>query len=311
MARISGSIRLSKRQTSFILNRFRIDEQQADNIDLICLEILKNQPHNLAIHSEDEKINFILAWISTQCISLSHFEWIDIKNKRMCDYLWSMFCMLTTRQLIKFKDEYFRGELTINQDGIVHENTYFPRLQEDEHYRALKLDLLPKDSNAKKELIINFIDALDFESDYKKNLIEKAKEKWILICKKNDVSNWVDDDDDDKKTWAWHYLHQENTPIWFINNDKRNDYSEGVITTFDLLCDHPDKRALTLSKMKSAWSQKAYRDRNNGKKSVSIVLPEEVIKNLDYICQKTDRRKNEVVARLIRNEYDKVHKGKD
>ena len=61
--------------------------------------------------------------------------------------------------------------------------------------------------------------------------------------------------------------------------------------------------------MKSAWSQKAYRDKNNGKKAVSIVLSEDIIKKLDFICENTDRRKNEVVTRLIREEYDKIKKG--
>ena len=90
-----------------------------------------------------------------------------------------------------------------------------------------------------------------------------------------------------------------------MNDAHKLDKLHGVITTFDLLNEYQDKRALLKTNMKSAWSQKAYRDKNNGKKAVSIVLPEDIIKMLDGICVKTDRRKNEVITRLIREEYDK------
>jgi predicted transcriptional regulator len=51
------------------------------------------------------------------------------------------------------------------------------------------------------------------------------------------------------------------------------------------------------------------RNKNNGKRAVSIVLSEDIIKKLDFVCENTDRRKNEVVTRLIREEYDKIKKG--
>jgi len=39
------------------------------------------------------------------------------------------------------------------------------------------------------------------------------------------------------------------------------------------------------------------------------VLPEKTISMLDEICIKTDRRKNEVIIRLIQAEYEQIKKG--
>lgn len=299
-------MKLTRRHISLISKKFEIDAQHADNINVVYPKIYNYAALEI---NEDQKRDAISGWINQQCLPSTDFDWINIKNQRMCDFVWSLLRMMKNEVLpIILDSQNMPSILKAPQEFIFHTAQSHP-LPSEHIYTILNIEPLPKDSQTKKDTIIEFFDLWSVTKEAKAIALDKIKYKWMLVSKKNDVSNWVVDDD--KKTWAWHYLHQENTPIWFINNDNRNDYSDGVITTFDLLCDHPDKRALTLSKMKSAWSQKAYRDRNNGKKSVSIVLPEDVIKNLDYICQKTDRRKNEVVARLIRNEYDKIHKGKD
>ncbi|MGL6535209.1 hypothetical protein ACSZN5_20620 [Aeromonas caviae] len=125
------------------------------------------------------------------------------------------------------------------------------------------------------------------------------------------MKTWIENCD---SKWAWSYLFENpktgnnNPPIWFINRDNSSATKDCIVTLFDLLNEVPPARELTLRKMKSAWSQKSFRDKNNGKKSVSVVLPEKIISMLDEICMKTDRRKNEVIIRLIRDEYEKISK---
>ena len=123
---------------------------------------------------------------------------------------------------------------------------------------------------------------------------------------------WVDKCDNE---WAWSYLFENiktginRPPVWFINRDNSSTIQDCIITLFDLLNEIPPARELMLRKMKSAWSQKYFRDKNNGKRSVSVVLPEKTINMLDEICIKTDRRKNEVIIRLIQAEYEQIKKG--
>lgn len=51
--------------------------------------------------------------------------------------------------------------------------------------------------------------------------------------------------------------------------------------------------------MKSAWSQKKYRDSNNGKKACSFQLDERDINLLDKLCRLHRRNKNEMIEILI------------
>ncbi len=241
----------------------------------------------------------IIAWVGNECIDLPLFDWIDTKNSRLCIYVWSY-----VRLLNKSSFENIPGTLSLNQSDILDTKTM--SLGRQCFYEIANIESLPKDNKTRKENIIEFFDLIDLNTLQKKELLDKLKLKWMRCTEKNEVFNWTNKNN---QQWAWHYLFKDNPPIWFINNNQPDNYLNGVVATFDLLNDDPDKRELLISKMKSAWSQKAYRDKNNGKKAVSIVLSENIIKKLDFICENTDRRKNEIVTRLIREEYDKIKEG--
>ena len=147
---------------------------------------------------------------------------------------------------------------------------------------------------------------LDASPILKGKIINELERKWITYSEKKDVDKWINKEN---QAWAWNYIYANSNPVWFYDNGQFNNLQDGIVTTFDLLNEIPDSRQLLLKNMKSAWSQKAYRDKNNGKKAVSIVLSEDIIKKLDFICENTDRRKNEVVTRLIREEYEKIKEG--
>ncbi|MGL6574766.1 hypothetical protein ACSZOD_16835 [Aeromonas hydrophila] len=190
------------------------------------------------------------------------------------------------RLLNKSSFENIPGTLSLNQSDILDTKTM--SLGRQFFYEIANIESLPKDNKTRKENIIEFFDLIDRNTLQKKELLDKLKLKWMRCTEKNEVFNWTNKNN---QQWAWHYLFKDNAPIWFINNNQPDNYLNGVVATFDLLNDDPDKRELLISKMKSAWSQKAYRDKNNGKKAVSIVLSEDIIKKLDLICENTDRRK--------------------
>ncbi|MGL6367579.1 hypothetical protein ACSZMZ_18430 [Aeromonas veronii] len=145
-----------------------------------------------------------------------------------------------------------------------------------------------------KKLYHLFFDIINTTNEQKIKDVDSLKTKWQIASQKIDVKLWVDKCDDE---WAWSYLFENiktgnnKPPIWFINRDNSSTIKYCIITLFDLLNEIPPARELMLRKMKSAWSQKSFRDKNNGKRSVSVVLPEKTISMLDDICMKTDRRK--------------------
>lgn len=310
MAEIMELINLDQREIRFISKLLNLDiiptsdksisfgminkkkQDIANRLAFISLYFQSNKDIN-----EEQIIN----WVRNECVDLSLFDWIDTKNSRLCIYAWSYIRLLKKSS---FKQILATHIPSLNRSDIFETQTL--SLDGQYFYEIANIESLPKDNKARKESIIDFFDLINFYPSQKKELLDQLKLKWMRSTEKNDICNWISKNN---QQWAWHYLFKDNSPIWFINNNQPDNYLNGVVTTFDLLNDDPDKRELLISKMKSAWSQKSYRDKNNGKKAVSIVLSEDIIKKLDFICENTDRRKNEVVTRLIREEYEQIKKG--
>ncbi|WP_139123881.1 MULTISPECIES: hypothetical protein [unclassified Aeromonas] len=257
------------------------------------LNSLMGQPasHELVIKS-----------IKSECINETNFSWIDTKNDRLCSYVWAYI-----RSLTKYPDASpLTMDVGIRIDGA------FEASQTFHVYNNWSLDLSPTNNISKKNCIISFFDIINVTNEQKIKDVEFLKLRWQSAGQKMDVKTWIENCD---SKWAWSYLFENpktgnnNPPIWFINRDNSSATKDCIVTLFDLLNEVPPARELMLRKMKSAWSQKSFRDKNNGKKSVSVVLPEKIISMLDEICIKTDRRKNEVITRLIQAEYEKIKKG--
>ncbi|MGY3961268.1 ribbon-helix-helix domain-containing protein [Aeromonas popoffii] len=305
MPQAINSVGLTNRQINYLSKVIpNVDFNHIYDEQTLLNEIQKNANAILSrsaykVFSSKQNINKVtlIDYINFECMELSNFDWIDTENERLCDYIWSYVRILkpSTPHYNFYID---KADIFNTGKGLNLTSNYLSEIN--------KTPLLPKDNKAKKASIICFFDLLNNEPKIKNTMLNTLKEKWIFVSKIRDVVQWVDSNN---KEWAWNYLYKGSNPIWFIENGHQKNHLNGIITTFDLLNDAEDRRELLLAKMKSAWSQKTYRDKNNGKKSVSIVLSEDIIKRLDFICETTDRRKNEVVTRLIREEYEQIKKG--
>lgn len=298
---------LTIREFNFICRVIRINPNK-ELKDMSIVDAFNANPslftnrvsHSLPQEISDDVISRLIKIAKFECIDNNFFDWIDINNHRQCNYIWSFIRCLKTNNFKKI----LMISVDIGKDDIIRPSEDYAEL-EQHLYIGLMLESLPKNNKEKKDCFIAFIDLLNLEPHDKKELLNKIKLKWVRGSEKRDVVNWVSKDN---QSWAWNYLHDNKNPVWFIDTNLSTSLQDGIITTFDLLMDVPDTRELLFKKMKLAWSQKTYRDKDNGKKSVNIVLSEDIIKKLDSICVMTDRRKNEVMTRLIREEYDKVKK---
>lgn len=257
------------------------------------LNSLMGQPasHELVIKS-----------IKSECINETNFSWIDTKNDRLCNYVWAYIRSLTIYPI---------GSPSTMDIGVRIDGAF--DISNSLHmYNILNLDLSPTNNASKKNCIISFFDIINTTNKQKVIDVAILKNKWQIASQKIDAKLWVDKCDNE---WAWSYLFENiktginRPPVWFINRDNSSTIKDCIITLFDLLNEIPPARELILRKMKSAWSQKSFRDKNNGKRAVSVVLPEKIISMLDEVCIKTDRRKNEVITRLIQAEYEQIKKG--
>ncbi|ENC9557999.1 hypothetical protein ACSZMY_11080 [Aeromonas hydrophila] len=311
---IKHTISLSKREREFVLRLLNKDiSLSVSDEDIIShlsnnSSILINRANcglGSPLRSFEGKVaprELIIKSIKSECISETNFNWIDTKNDRLCNYIWSYIRSLTQYPVVSpsTMDVGVRIDGAFEATGGLHV------------YNIYNLDLSPTNNVSKKNCIISFFDIINTTNEQKIKDVDSLKTKWQIASQKIDVKLWVDKCDDE---WAWSYLFENiktgnnKPPIWFINRDNSSTIKYCIITLFDLLNEIPPARELMLRKMKSAWSQKSFRDKNNGKRSVSVVLPEKTISMLDDICMKTDRRKNEVIIRLIQEEYEQIKKG--
>lgn len=311
---IKPTIFLSKRERVFVLRLLNKDV----SLPVTDEEIISHLSNNISILTNRANCNIgsplmcfegdvaprksIIESIKSECISETNFSWIDTKNDRLCNYVWSYI-----RSLTKYPDASpLTMDVGIRIDGA------FEASQTFHVYNNWSLDLSPTNNISKKNCIISFFDIINATNEQKIKDVEFLKLRWQSAGQKMDVKTWIENCD---SKWAWSYLFENlktgnnNPPIWFINRDNSSATKDCIVTLFDLLNEVPPARELMLRKMKSAWSQKLFRDKNNGKKSVSVVLPEKIISMLDEVCIKTDRRKNEVIIRLIQAEYEQIKKG--
>lgn len=291
MEEIMELINLDQREIRFISKLLNLDITPKSEKSIALGMINERKPYILnrlsfnslgLNHDSDIDEERIINWVSNECIDISLFDWIDTKNNRLCIYVWSYISLLNESSL-----KNILGTLSLNRSDIL--NTKAHSLGGQYFYESMNIESLPKDNKTRKENIIDFFDLININALHKNKLLAQLKLKWMHSTEKNNIFNWANKNN---QQWAWNYLFKDSHPIWFINSNQPDNYLNGIITTFDLLNDDPDKKELLISKMKSAWPQKVYRDKNNGKKAVSIVLSEDIIKKLDFICENTDRRKN-------------------
>ncbi len=311
---IPSTISLSQREREFIL-RLLNKEINSDIKNEALINHLSNNIKLLTDRANCDILSplrcfegklvpgeLIIEKIKSECISEKNFSWIDTKNDRLCNYIWSYIRSLTIYPVVSPSTI----DVGVRIDGA------FEVTGSKHVYNIWSIDPCPTNNVSKKKCIISFFDTLDATNIQKTIDLEILKEKWRMVSQKMDVKAWIEKCD---HAWAWSYLFENiktgnnKPPIWFINKDNSSAIKDCIITLFDLLNEIPTARELMLRKMKSAWSQKSFRDKNNGKRSVSVVLPEKTISMLDEICMKKDRRKNEVIIRLIQEEYEQIKKG--
>jgi hypothetical protein len=336
-------LNLSKRELNLVCNIHHVDKNKFEPVKLHVDELLSAISENRQnlhgrvnldrIHNELGSKNIIIprespeyfkVMVNAECLDRSHFEWINTNNYRLCNFLWAYVNSAKTRTYNKITHNNLSlgdnkppsrnaHELYLPENAIIVEND-LDEFDGNNIFHTLGNTFrfnysIPKNNDEIKDNVISYFDTWNVLLDEKAENIKFLENKWNFIKNSDDIEVWITLQELEKSNWAWSYIHKTKVPNWFINNGDKHDKRNGIIATFDLLHEYKYKRALLKKSMKSAWSQKAYRDKNNGKKAVSIVLSEDIIKKLDFICENTDRRKNEVVTRLIREEYEQIKKG--
>lgn len=206
--------------------------------------------------------------------------WVDKNNIRLCNWLWCFF--KKRRSSYSFNSIYLND---IHSDGNPHTNI--------ERYNSI-INSLNK-LNTSKEKKIEFIN--DLKETWSDHIVKYIKIK-SLINEKNIIQT----------IWAYKYIEKTfnkrlNRDIFDVDND--GDYYHIIICYFDSIENSYEKNDKFTS-LKNAWSQKKYRDDNNGKKSYNFNMSIDITKKLDMLSIKSNRSKSYIIEELINSEYMKL-----
>ncbi|WIG76976.1 hypothetical protein KFZ67_11710 [Photobacterium damselae] len=208
--------------------------------------------------------------------------WIDKNNIRLCNWLWSL--------INKRRTTYRFRHIDINE---------------------IYLD---RNSNTNIERYNNLINSLYRLNTSKENKIEfinQLKKLWTCkIIKYTKIKDLINEKDINQTIWAYKYIEKTYNRTFSrntinINNDE--DYYHVIICYFDSIENQYEKND-KFTRLKQAWSQKKYRDNNNGKKSYSFNMSVDIAKKLDVLAINSNRNKNYIVEELINTEYFKLKK---
>lgn len=208
--------------------------------------------------------------------------WIDKNNIRLCNWLW---CFLKKRRSSYILNSIYLND--VHSYGNPHTNI--------ERYNS----------------IINSLNKLNASKENKIDFIDKLKEIWSNdIVKYIKIKNLINEKNIKQTIWAYKYIEKTfnkrlNRDIFDVDND--SNYYDIIICYFDSIENSYEKNDKFTS-LKNAWSQKKYRDDNNGKKSYSFNMSIDIANKLELLAISSNRSKNYIVEELINNEYSKLKK---
>lgn len=206
------------------------------------------------------------------------FEWLN--NKIASCYVWTSLINTTTTEINPNTGNFkYLYEMLFPHHVPMTEST---------HYK--KVILFFDYWSAKKELKISLLDFI--KNNYSFYLEEKSPFKWL---NKNDQ---------DMCDWAWAYFKNH------IELNFRYDQPSNSIEKFSYLHAYyyywpasKSEKELFRIKISKANSQLKFRGSVENKKSLNTYINEETKMKLDYLCNKKNKKINELIELLINKEY--------
>jgi hypothetical protein len=309
----------SFRECAFYIDYLRREfrDVKLDDIDHFnnineCIEMIEKEVAYLAKNS-GKPINQFISKIQTdfkaQQLRDEDLLWLDKSNDRFCNWVW---CYLKSESSKYRREDRNRTsslttmKLDSRLDDILGRNE-----EKRFNYADLHSITFKNTSNnlhdRRKDIIESFL-ASEVNLTKQKEMIQALISKWSPIFNDKRIVNWLEKNNSLQYEWAWEYLNKFDSrifqEIWIPTND--NELKNAIVTLFDMLQDRPDRKTLLIGNIKRAWSQKKFRDKNEGKKAYSISMTEKTKQQLDNLAEQKGLKINETIEQLIKNEFEKL-----
>lgn len=159
-----------------------------------------------------------------------------------------------------------------------------------------------KDSDHHYAQICAFFDGWVLPVMLKQNLMSELKNAWSKSSSRPLKFDWLDGKNDSQCKWAWGYA-KNNYPICNLFYPKSSmENRDFIIAVFDSV-EHESDAVLGLMKFRKAWSQRVFREKQEGKVPLNTYVSKEAKEMLDMISRRYDEKMYKTLERIIKEFY--------
>lgn len=137
-------------------------------------------------------------------------------------------------------------------------------------------------------------------------IIQEICKRWEEIINDERMINFLSNKPSTKSEFAYKKIKELSEERWLFRETPRTCEEKhwSTITAFDLI-DDKYKKELIIQKIKRAWSQKKYKEKDNAKKPYSISMTPDTKKKLDKIADFVDGKICDAISRIIDEEFER------
>ncbi|WP_157956700.1 hypothetical protein [Salinicola halimionae] len=215
----------------------------------------------------------------------AEFSWLK-ENKRASNFAWLWLKTATANDFRELCDSSALPPVAESE----RECTYFDSILGRQ---------LSKDSDHHYAQICAFFDSWLFPVSFKQNLMSGLKNKWSKSNSRPIKYDWLDGCNDTQCKWAWEYAGK-NYPACSLFYPKSSvEKRDFIIAVFDTIA-HGSDAMLGVMKFRKAWSQRVFRDKQEGKVPLNTYISKETKEMLDMISRRYDEKMYKTLERIIK-----------
>lgn len=257
----------------------------------------------------DEQAKKILLEIyASKSIPNEAYEWIDVKDDRQVNYIWS-------RLRISFEDK--NDHLRLN---YVHNLQSKDDISDDSYrtrktlYEELDLEKNASQNEQKLQNIIYFFDLWAVLLDKKQDALKTLGNNWESIRKDRKMVDWINQNES-YVIHIWDYViscHSNNEPpkwSYISSIDKKMDVEQTKLalqTFYDLLSNSTNKKTLLTAIKTNVRNKRHYDSHADTTKLINTQVSIETANALSELAKIKGKSKKVILENLILEEYSRI-----
>ncbi|OEE89427.1 hypothetical protein A1OQ_11660 [Enterovibrio norvegicus FF-162] len=264
--------------------------------DKIINEHIRN---NYKSESErKKKINKLQSDFSDVQAVDKDWGWLDPNDSRFISWTWYVL-----KNEMPDSNHIDDIEHTTNRNRVLRNRDLAKKLSE---LNPKALSLSSRRIEDKYNMLVELFSKGEASFENQLYIIKKICSLWERVVDDERIIKFLGEKPSEKSTLAYDKIKGLSEERWLFREKPKSDTEKywSTITSFDLI-DDKFKKEFLLLKIKRAWSQKKYKNKENAKKSYSISMTPHTKKKLDQIADFVDGKICDAIARIIDEEFER------